>query len=261
MFLLGLQLVHLFQYLSRSNEYYPVTLAVLGLNIVFFLRPGSGWPNLHEACVSVQGVWFQRQWKRLLQASFYHASDFHLYYNMASFIWKAITLEKHFGSGYFLYMVAVFSICTNVLYVALSFSLAEALDQWSYIRSCAVGFSGVLFALKVVSTHLQPRGISLVLGLIPVPMRLACWAELVLISFLFPNTSFIGHLAGILVGLAFVYGPLEAAMNAPLSLFAGRLWCKRPLTLVGSRTDLVIDIISNSYIHYYIHDVNNYYLL
>ena len=221
MLLLGLQLFELFNYFSRTNQFLPVTVGVLGLNILAFLRPGSNWPNLQEVCISVQGVWFSKEWKRVLFAPFFHANDFHLYYNMASFVWKAISLERHFGSGYFLYMIAVFSIATNLVYLGINMALAELLDKWSYVQSCAVGFSGVIFAVKVVTTHMQPGGMTLVMGLFPIPMRLACWAELILISVLFPNVSFVGHLSGILVGLAFVSGPLRAVMELPLSLLSG----------------------------------------
>ena len=221
--LLAMQLLHLFQFLSSSNDYFPVTLGVLGLNLIAFFQPGRNWPTLYQACISVRGAWFEREWRRIFLASFYHSSDFHLYYNMASFIWKAISLERFYGSGYFLYMVAIFSVSTNLVYIGINYALAEILDQWSYINSCAVGFSGVLFALKVVTTHIQPAGMTRVMGFIPVPMRIACWVELVLISVLFPHVSFIGHLAGILVGFAFIYGPLKAIMDIPLSLFTGML--------------------------------------
>ena len=224
LFLLAMQLMSFFNFLSRSNEFFPVTLAVLAVNVVAFLRPGGiAWPSIRQACISVQGVWFQNQWKRLFYSPFFHANDFHLYYNMASFMWKAISLERTFGSGYFLYMVCVFSLLTNFLYIAINYALAELLDQWSYVQSCAVGFSGVIFALKVVTTHMQPRGMSLIMGVFPVPMKLACWAELIIISVLFPNVSFVGHLAGILVGLAFVSGPLKMIMDIPLSAVNGEL--------------------------------------
>ena len=55
-----------------------------------------------------------------------------------------------------------------------------------------------------------------------IPSRYACWAELVLIQVLFPyflrsltfqlitpNASFVGHMAGILVGLLYAAGPLK----------------------------------------------------
>lgn len=224
--LLGLQLVNLFSFLSGSNEFFPVTLGVLAVNIAAYLRPGHiSWPSLSEACISVKGVWFHQQWKRLVFSPFIHVSDLHLYYNMASFMWKAISLEKRFGSGYFLYMIGVFSVATGALYLAINYFLAELLDQWSYMNSCAVGFSGVLFALKIVTTHLHPGGVTMIMGFFPVPMKLACWVELILISVLFPNVSFVGHLAGILVGLAFVSGPLRMIMDIPLTIANGIIIC------------------------------------
>lgn len=221
LFLLGLQLINLFNFLSRSNEFFPVTLGVLAVNIVAYLQPGRiAWPSISKACISFKGVCLHREWQRLIFSPFIHASDLHLYYNMASFMWKAISLERYFGSGYFLYMVGVFSAATGTLYLGMNYLLAELLNQWSYINSCAVGFSGVIFALKVVTTHLQPGGMSMIMGVFPVPMKLACWVELILISVLFPNVSFVGHLAGILVGLAFVSGPLKMIMDLPLTIIA-----------------------------------------
>ena len=38
------------------------------------------------------------------------------------------------------------------------------------------------------------------------------WIELLYISFITPNTSFVGHLAGILVGFLYTKGPLKAVM-------------------------------------------------
>lgn len=61
-------------------------------------------------------------------------------------------------------------------------------------HSCAVGFSAVLFSLKYVLNSSAP-GSTPVFGF-EVPTRLACWAELVLISFVTPNASFLGHLCG-----------------------------------------------------------------
>ncbi len=37
------------------------------------------------------------------------------------------------------------------------------------------------------------------------------------IQLLVPNASFVGHLAGILVGLAYVYGPLRWLVNAVMA--------------------------------------------
>ncbi|KAF9594137.1 hypothetical protein IFM89_028391 [Coptis chinensis] len=66
----------------------------------------------------------------------------------------------------------------------------------------AVGFSGVLFALKVVLNSQEDEN-SYVHGLI-VPARYAVWAELVLIQLMVPGVSFIGHLGGILAGILYL---------------------------------------------------------
>ena len=136
---------------------------------------------------------------------------------MASFMWKARTLERVYGSLYFAYLMAVFSVLTSTLYVALNYFLAEGLDSLSYVNTCAVGFSGVIFAVKVLTTHLQPNGMTYIIG-IPIPLKLAVWAELVIISVLVPNASFVGHLAGILVGVAYVSGPLKQIMDIPFNI-------------------------------------------
>jgi rhomboid domain-containing protein 1 len=97
--------------------------------------------------------------------------------------------------------------------VGLDVALANVLDDPSYLYTCAAGFSGVIFALKVLTTYELPHETSMVMGILPVPMRYACWAELILIQLLVPNASFTGHLAGIIVGLLYVKGPLKPIMN------------------------------------------------
>ena len=220
MFLLFFQLINFVQFLSARNEFLPATLCVLGLNIIAFIRPNLGrihWPSVSSGCISLQNVYYQNQWDRIILSPFLHADSFHLYYNMASFMWKARTLERHYGSIYFAYMVAIFSVLTSLVYLLLNLVIAEMFDTWSYVRTCAVGFSAVIFALKVVTTHLTPPGTSFMIG-IPIPSRLAVWAELVIISVLVPRASFVGHLAGILVGVAYVSGPLKQLMDLPLTL-------------------------------------------
>ena len=225
--LLGIQLFKFIQYLSSRDEFIPATLVVIALNVVMFLRPDLHglhravrlfkWPSAQASCISVQSVWYQGQWDRVLLAPFVHGDSWHLYYNMASFMWKSRTLERHFGSAYYAYLLSVFTILSSLTYLLINFVIAEMFDSLSYFKTCAVGFSGVIFALKVVTTHLEPAGVTSVFG-IPVPKRIAVWGELIVISVLFPRASFTGHLAGILVGLAFVSGPLKQIMDLPISL-------------------------------------------
>ena len=223
LFVLAFQLFNFFTYSAR-NEFLPATIAVVVLHVAAFLRPHVGpnfhWPSIDGSCISFQRVVLQREWIRLVFASFIHLDSWHLYYNMASFIWKARTLENYYGSGYFVYLIAVFSVLTSLVYVGINYLIVELFNSYTAAVSCAAGFSGVIFALKVLTTHLEPGGTQWIMG-IPIPKQLGVWAELILISVLVPRASFVGHLAGILVGLAFVGGPLKQVMDVPWSLLQG----------------------------------------
>lgn len=186
----------------------PVTLATLGLNVYLFLFPVK---PLLQTCVSVQQAYWGGDWYRLLLSPFHHVDDWHLYFNMVSFLWKGIKLERRLGGAWFAYLLSVFSLLTGVVYLLLEAGLSELTDDPSFSMQCAVGFSGVLFGLKVVNNHYNPGGVNYIMGL-RVANRYACWVELVLIHLMNPGTSFVGHLSGILVGLLYTSGPLRRLM-------------------------------------------------
>lgn len=195
------------------NRIPPVTLSFIGINVAVYLQLLKNLPPLGKACVSAHHVWYDGDYKRIIFAAFYHLDDFHLYYNMASFVWKGRSLEAKMGSAKFLYILSVFIVVTNSVLVALDIALANITEDYSYIYTCAAGFSGVIFSLKVLTTYNLPSGVSMVMGMFPVPRRWACWVELIVIQILFPNVSFTGHLAGILVGFMYVKGPLKFIMD------------------------------------------------
>ncbi|TRY91400.1 hypothetical protein DNTS_031517, partial [Danionella cerebrum] len=193
----------------------PVTLATLGLNVYLFLFP---FKPLLQSCLSVREAYWSRDWSRLLLSPFHHVDDMHLYFNMASLLWKGIRLERKLGGAWFGYLLPVFSLLTGLVYLLLETGLTHLTEDSSYSQECAVGFSGVLFGLKVVNNHYYPGGATYIMGM-PIANRYACWVELVLIHVLNPGTSFVGHLAGILVGLLYTTGPLKTLMK----ICAGKL--------------------------------------
>ncbi|XP_074047349.1 rhomboid-related protein 4 [Macrotis lagotis] len=194
----------------------PVTLACMALNIWLFLNPAK---PIYGLCLSVESCYEKKDWERLLLSPFHHADDWHLYFNMVSLLWKGLILEKRLGNIWFAYIIAVFSLLTGVIYLAIEYTISELLDQPDYKIYCAVGFSGVLFALKVLNNSYNPGGHTNVMG-IYVPIKYACWVELVMIHILSPKTSFAGHLAGILVGLLYTLGPLKTIMEACAGIFS-----------------------------------------
>lgn len=216
--------------LIHSDKIPPVTLSFIILNVIVYLDLVEYfyYPSMMSVCLSASSILYKRQWLRLLLSPFYHGDDFHLYYNMSSFSIKGRTLEKRFGSGYFLFLLIVFTISCGLVYVGIEYaaytllsssrysSSTSIFDSFlnhrndAYLDACAIGFSGVIFALKVLTTHYLPSGTVYALnGTIPMPSKYVYWIELITISLISPNVSFAGHLAGIIVGLLYVYGPLR----------------------------------------------------
>ncbi|KAH7946483.1 hypothetical protein HPB49_025589 [Dermacentor silvarum] len=170
----------------------PVTLLIVLAQACVFLQLFElPWRDLSGACISVNAVLFKKQWMRIFYGAFEHGDSLHLYYNMVSFIWKGMLLEPVLGSAQFTYIIFLFTALCGVVLVGLNYLLGTFIDG-SFYYQCAVGFSGVIFALKLLT----------------------------------PNASFVGHLAGILVGLAYVYGVIT-----PISDVVWNLLGQQPVRL------------------------------
>ena len=101
---------------------------------------------------------------------------------MLSLAWKGWKLESHYGSLRFLLLLASFGLTSGVVYVLLSILAADVTEDPSYLHQCAVGFSSVLFALKVLMHRLDQSEGSEDFGFFTVPKKMAIWTELVIIQ-------------------------------------------------------------------------------
>jgi rhomboid domain-containing protein 1 len=141
--------------------------------------------------------------KRLWLSAFYHIDETHLIYNMVSLMWKGVQLEGTLGSQKFATTVAVLLGLSHGLVLASSSLLACLTESpTSFYSECSVGFSSVLFALKVVLNYNSPSHTN-VYGIL-VPSRYAAWVELLVVQMFVPETSFLGHLCGILAGVIYM---------------------------------------------------------
>lgn len=100
--------------------------------------------------MSVERVYWYKEWRRLVLSPLHHADDFHLYFNMVSFLWKGIRLERRLGGAWFLYLLSVFSLLTGIVYLLLEMGLTEVTGDGLYSMDCAVGFSGNFRKLREV---------------------------------------------------------------------------------------------------------------
>jgi len=145
---------------------------------------------------------------RLLLSGFLHVDEWHLYYNMSSLLWKGSQLEPRLGSQKFIALVTFSLITSHLVYLAVASLLLNVFHYEDSYNSCAVGFSAVLFALKYVLNVSSPSFTN-IHGM-RVPLKHACWLELVLASMASSNISFVGHLSGIMAGMLWVHLKLES---------------------------------------------------
>ncbi|KAE8911375.1 hypothetical protein PF005_g23634 [Phytophthora fragariae] len=204
---LMLMLVRQIQQLERKP---PVTLGLMALMYGLHFQKNQT-PELFALCPDrVLSNW---DWKRLVASGLIHVDDWHLYHNMISFLWKGCNLEYKLGSVRFLFTVGYLLVLCHVLVVMVALILATGFQMPAPLHQCSVGFSGVLFALKVLLNHNSPA-FSSVYGF-QVHTKYAAWLELVVIHFLAPRSSFMGHMCGILAGYIFVYSPaMQSAMTS-----------------------------------------------
>lgn len=209
-------LLQIFSQLQRSPYRPPVTIALLAANILVHIHPSPYFlvyslSDVRQNCIHPRAIASALSHgslplNRLVFAGFMHADDVHLYYNMLSLCWKGLQLETAMGSAEFLRLVCFSLLASHSLLVLMAYMLsASAGDAVSGFNTCAIGFSAVLFSMKYVLNQRSPA-LTPVMGFM-VPAKYAAWCELVLISLITPNASFLGHLAGILAGWLYVHIP------------------------------------------------------
>ncbi|XP_074280382.1 rhomboid-like protein 14, mitochondrial [Silene latifolia] len=199
--------------LHTVTEYYrlerkpPVTAALLATNTLIYLRPAflkSILPTIDEVWFNAHLILKHRDLKRFFLSPFYHMDESHLVYNMLSLLWKGIQLETSMGSVEYATMIATLLAMSQGITMLLAKSLVIFFNyERAFYSEYAVGFSGVLFAMKVVLNS-RSEDYTFVHGVL-VPSRYAAWAELILIQMFVPGVSFLGHLGGILAGILYLH--------------------------------------------------------
>ena len=198
----------LWQHIGQMERKPPVTIALTLLNVLVFVGVIET-PSVKRVCLRPASILYKGEWQRLVYSAFTHADEYHLYYNMASFLYKGSQLEPLYGSVKFALLIGELILTSGLMYIgcalvlhqqwyAPTMSLSFLMGSRNLMNTCAVGFSAVLFGLKVILTHNAP-GWSTVWG-VSVPTKFVAWLEMVVIQLVTPNASLIGHVCGILAG-------------------------------------------------------------
>jgi membrane associated rhomboid family serine protease len=167
---------------ERAGGGAPVTLAMIGLNVLAFLLQTAD-PAITDRFGMLPAAVEAGQWERLMTAAFLHAGLLHLATNMLALYIVGVPLERAIGSGRFL---------TVYLASALGGSLLALALTPPYVLG--VGASGAVFglfgALAVLHRRVgaDARSIAVLIGI-----------NLV-ISFAVPNIAWQAHIGGLVTG-------------------------------------------------------------
>ena len=147
---------------------------------------------------------------------FYHWNEAHLFGNMTSLLWTGVQLERSMGSAEFASMVAALLCLSQGIAVLLSQGLSLLGDSIAYYDHHSIGFSGVLFGMKAVLTGQSNE--LMWLSVVLIPGKYVIWADLFLTHALLPQSSFIGHLGGLLAGKVYLWLKRAFKGQDPLTL-------------------------------------------
>ena len=127
--LMMLQLVARIQRLRKKP---PLTIGLIAFMVFLHFAGGIA---LQEVCLSASnGDAF-----RLIASAFFHADDYHLYYNISSLLYKGIRLELAGGSFIFGVMSIILLLLAHGLYICLGgLSFPPAGSTLKRDTSCAV---------------------------------------------------------------------------------------------------------------------------
>jgi len=194
----------------------PAALLILAVNIGIGIAGLWGNPRIIERCV-FRPYEFARGRRRgtLIASGFAHADVPHLLFNMVTFFFFGIPMERLLGTGPFVLLYA--------LGLALSplISLARHRDNPAYATLGASGaVSAVLFAFVVYFPTTK-------MIIFPIPLPISAWVfALGYLAYSIwsarSNTSRINHdahLAGALTGIAFVVITNPGAVGRLLRIF------------------------------------------
>jgi membrane associated rhomboid family serine protease len=185
------------------------TLTVVALCSFLHILQVSIGPPLLSLTLCPRLVWGLGDYYRIITSALYHGGILHIGMNMLSMVAIGGLLEKRSGSFALAFLICVSILGTAALYISIAWLVYFVLGDASLLYQHSVGFSGVLFHLSVLECHggpLQPRSL---FGMISVSPVLYPWVLLVALQFFMPNLSFLGHLAGILLGTLQTLGYLE----------------------------------------------------
>ncbi|KAG0412387.1 hypothetical protein HPB47_010474 [Ixodes persulcatus] len=192
---------------------YLLTGALLGS---YFL-----WPGL-DSCVSFRRIFDQKRWLQLLLPSLYTFSTYHLTYVALSLLSLGYQMEPCYGPYGFAFLVTCTACYVNLGHCLIAWFFSEQRELGKYGEfletflppsprdACYSGLTGALLSLKVLLYNQNSDAdYDFASFKMAVPHWFGLLVELIHLHIYTPKGWILGHIAGVLVGLALVHTPLS----------------------------------------------------
>ncbi|CAM9508428.1 unnamed protein product [Discosporangium mesarthrocarpum] len=168
---------------------------------------------LQDYTICATNVLYLGEYYRILTSALLHGNFMHLVFNMTSTLAIGSGLEMTLGTLSLAFIIVWSIVLTGLVHVSAEWAMTFWITgDPQYVHQHSVGFSGVIFTLALMESHITTQAMRSVFGMFEVPTRTYPWVLMLLISILMPNVSFMGHLSGILVGVMHVYGLTSSVM-------------------------------------------------
>lgn len=177
-----------------------------------------------EVSFSYDSVWSREEYYRCVTAAFAHFDLLHLGFNTMS-LYQLGGLEGVFGSFAVAYLSLDLVFITSFIMVLMYHVAIMRYGRISYTNQHGVGYSCVLFAWVVVAAVKLDKYCPLFFipdicfgtfylpmqkfGLQPLPMNIGPIILLVFTKIIIPQSSFSGHLAGVIIGFPLAWNMLN----------------------------------------------------
>ncbi len=185
------------------------TLSIMSVCCLVYLYQFIFDPPVHNYTMCPRLVLYLNEYYRFITSSLFHGSIMHIGMNMMSTMAIGSSLERRIGTLAMATTILWGIQLTSSIYVFVSWLLYVTFGYDHLMLQHSVGFSGVIFQLAVLEANLSPDRTRSVFGFINVSSKMYPWALLVILQFIMPQISFMGHLSGILIGTMQFHGSLD----------------------------------------------------
>mmetsp|Transcript_31000 Transcript_31000/g.61890 ORF Transcript_31000/g.61890 Transcript_31000/m.61890 type:complete len:329 (-) Transcript_31000:2-988(-) len=186
------------------------TFSIIAICCLVYIYQFLFDPNLQQFTMCPRLVIYLNEYYRFITSSLFHGSMMHIGMNMMSTMAIGSSLEKQVGSFTMGFTILWGILLTSTIYTGVSWLLYLMFDYERMMYQHSVGFSGVIFQLSVLETNLNPNRMRSVFGFFQVSSKMYPWALLVILQFIMPQISFLGHLSGVLVGTLQLHGAFDS---------------------------------------------------